>query len=166
LNLESYSEIRSEKIRNILDSVLKKLSEYERSKSYHLRDVLDEGLLERTPKKFKVRPELFRSPGVYVISENDAPIYVGMTGKNKRTLNDRINDLFFYCPNNPKVTNRYHHMITGKLLLKENRFNNIAEVTNFYLSSCSLKVVQTETFAQARTIESILIELLQPRYND
>lgn len=166
MSLESYSEFRSDDMRNILDYVRTKLGEYERSRSYRISDVLDLVLLEKTPKRFKVRLELFRSPGVYVISENDTAIYVGMTGKNKRTLNDRINDLFFYSPNNPKVTNRYHHMITGKLILKEQRFKNITEVTDYYLSSCSLKVVPTETFAQARTIEAILIELLQPRYND
>jgi hypothetical protein len=33
-----------------------------------------------------------RKPGVYVIDENERVIYVGSTGKNKRTLADRFRD--------------------------------------------------------------------------
>ena len=163
---ESRSEARNVRLLTILDYIQAKLSEYEKSESHRLRDVLDVDFLERTPPRFKVQRDLFRFPGVYVMSENGAPIYVGMTGKKKRTLNDRISDLFYYSPNNPKVANRYHHMVTGKLVIKVHRFSTIAQVRDFYLQSCSLRVVQTQTFAQARTIEAILIEILQPQYND
>jgi hypothetical protein len=100
---------------------------------------------------------------VYVLLEKGRPIYVGMAGKGKHTLNYRMGDLFLYSPSRPKP---FNHTLTAKLLTKSKKFKSIGKLRDFYLSSCTLKVIKTETFQQARTVESILIELLRPQYND
>lgn len=118
-------------------------------------------------KKIKDEPKIkeLRSAGVYLIYEDNKVIYVGSAGK-KHTLRNRIGDLFTYRPNNvqSKGTN---HNLTYKLMHKERykRFDSIEEVRQFYFR-CRFKFIQTEGDAEAHAVESTLIMLLTPKYNN
>ena len=118
-------------------------------------------------KKIKDEPKIkeLRSAGVYLIYEDNKIIYVGSAGK-KHTLRNRIGDLFTYRPNSvqSKGTN---HNLTYKLMYKEKykRFDGIKGVRKFYFR-CRFKFIQTKGDAEAHSVESTLIMLLTPKYNN
>ena len=109
-----------------------------------------------------------RNPWVYVIDENARIIYVGSTGKHKRTPADRFRDLLYYNPNNPEPSNRTSHTLTYKLVKpgKVGRFDNGKQVREFYSDRCSVRYVVTKDVFEAKLIEDILIRKLKPSYND
>ena len=105
--------------------------------------------------------------GVYVIFKGDKAIYVGSAGGGKHPLKYRIGDLFGYSPGSK--SSPYYHPLTEKLVKKtgiEDPEQALDEVRNFYLESCSFKVVKTDTIDQARMLEYVFIILLgHPEYN-
>ncbi|MEM2950626.1 MAG: hypothetical protein QXV52_05995 [Nitrososphaeria archaeon] len=143
------------KIDNLLKIIRSKLLEYQKSESYDFREFIDE-------KSWRIRKGVLNFPGAYVVFEENEPIYVGSAGKGKHLLKYRIQDLFHdYRAKNEE--RKYYHTLTSKLL--KYRFNSLNEIRNFYIKKCRIKIVETETVTQARIIETILIELLKPRFN-
>lgn len=107
-----------------------------------------------------------KGPGVYVIDDNEQIIYVGSTGKNKRTLVDRFRDLFYYnTKRGQKPYNRISHTLTYKLVYGKWKKGNGREVRQFYKDQCSVRYTVTEDVFEARLIEDILIRKLKPCYN-
>jgi hypothetical protein len=141
-------------VEEILDRVRKQVTELETGAYLKFGAVIKEN--------WRARTDVLKHAGVYVIYEKRRPIYVGEAGKGKHSLHYRIGDLFSFSP---KAKRHFHHTLTEKLLTKVRRFSSIEGTRDFYLS-CSFKVVKTDTFQQARTLEAILIELLKPIYND
>lgn len=121
------------------------------------------------PSAYRTRIEdlVPRKPGVYVIDDNVRIIYVGSTGKNKRTLADRLRDLFYCNPNTQqKDYNRISHTLTYKLVFSpKQRIGNGKQVREFYRDKCSVRYVGTENVEEARLLEDILIRKLKPSYN-
>lgn len=102
-------------------------------------------------------------PGVYVIyqEKRKQPLYVGSAGKGGHYLKYRISDLFAYGGGKWK----FKHTLTEKLLDKLGRFRTIDGLRAFYLVRCRIKIIRTKTIREARILEDVLIELLQPKYN-
>lgn len=118
--------------------------------------------------KTRISKEVPPKPGVYVINENKTGniIYVGSTGKNDRTLAQRLYELFYYNPNNPKASNRTSHTLTYKLVDGSvGRFSDGRKVREFYRDECSVRYVPTEDVLEAKLIEDLLIRKLRPCYN-
>ena len=105
-----------------------------------------------------IKSDLDRA-GVYAIYEGDGCIYVGCTGKNKRTLGDRIANLFFV----DKQEKASKHTRSNKLL---RRFGSIESVRQYYLKECKFKAVKTENILEACFLESALILMLLPIWNE
>jgi hypothetical protein len=106
--------------------------------------------------------------GVYVVFEDDNPIYVGSAGKGNHVLKYRIGDLFGYSPG--AKTNPFYHTLTRKLVRKRGNVKDLKQalddVRRFYLENCSFKAVETDTIDQARMLEQVFIILLgHPKYN-
>ena len=106
--------------------------------------------------------------GVYIIFENDTPIYVGSAGKGNHVLKYRIGDLFGYSPG--AKTDPFYHTLTRKLVRTRRNVKDLEQalhdVRTFYLENCSFKVIKTDTIDQARMLEHVFIILLgHPKYN-
>ena len=134
----------------------KYISAFEKSPKYNFGDVLK--------KNWKVKPGCFEAPGVYAIYEKGKElIYIGSAGKGGHYLKYRLGDLFAYNPRSKDM--KFKHTLPYKLLEKIERFNNIDKLRNHFVNKCNFKVVETRTVREARIVESILIELLNPKYN-
>jgi hypothetical protein len=71
-----------------------------------------------------------------------------------------LGDLFFFSKRR-----KPHHTLTEKLFLKRKIFRSVSDLRRFYFS-CWVETLETDTFQQARTLEAVMIELLEPPYND
>lgn len=102
-------------------------------------------------------------PGVYLIYQGRGKrlLYIGSAGKGGHYLKYRIGDLFAYGNGKRK----FKHTLTEKLLEKLKRFKAIDGTRAFYLIRCRIKIVPTKTVREARILEDVLIELLNPKYN-
>jgi len=112
--------------------------------------------------------------GVYVIYEGNTPIYVGSAGKGKHLLKYRIADLFNYSPGySGREKDKFYHTLTSKLVEEHRQAQRglsleqaLEDVRDFYLKSCTFKVVKTDTIDRARMLEQAFILLLKhPKYN-
>jgi len=101
-----------------------------------------------------------RYAGVYCIYENEEIIYVGSAGLS-HTLMYRIGDLFVYNENSKR--SKFHHTLTYKLMEK---FGNIYKVRDFYFENCRFKFIITDSDAEARALEYLLILLFKPPFNN
>lgn len=102
-------------------------------------------------------------PGVYLIYEERRKrlLYIGSAGKGGHYLKYRISDLFAYGNGKRK----FKHTLTEKLLDKLKRFKTIDGLKAFYLARCRIKIIPTKTIREARILEDVLIEFLEPKYN-
>jgi len=146
------------KCAELLNFIIKKWEEFQKAEYHLFNEFVDEN---GKPKK-----GVLKHVGVYVVYEGDNPIYVGSAGKGKHVLRYRIGDLFSDC-RGKKGERKYYHTLTRKLLTKYKRFNSLKEVQSFYFKECRLKILKTETISEARLMEAVLINLLEPkpRYN-
>ena len=102
-------------------------------------------------------------PGVYIVyqEKRKRPLYIGSAGKGGHHLKYRLADLFYYGGGKHK----FKHTLTEKLFDKLKKFKTIDGVRAFYIIKCGVKIVRTKTVREARILEDVLIELLDPKYN-
>jgi hypothetical protein len=139
-------------LNSVINLIKKKVKEFQNSECLNFKDFIK--------SNWRPKLKLLEHAGTYVIYENGKVIYVGSAGKGRHFLKFRIADLFY-----KGEENQFKHTLTEKLLKKINRFKNIQEVRDFYLNSCSLKIIKTETVKEAKLLEEVLIYLLNPKYN-
>lgn len=143
-------------LNGIIKIIRKYISDFEKSPRYNFRDILKDN--------WRVKKGFFENPGVYAIYEKGGGlIYIGSAGKGKHYLRYRLGDLFIYNPQYKDI--KFTHSLTQKLILKIKRFKGIDNIRKHFVNKCYFKVVETGTVREARIVESILIELLNPRYN-
>ena len=147
------------KTEEILTLLREKIYELKKKEELNFKEII------KHETNFRGKKGVLEHPGCYVIYEKEKPIYVGSAGKGKHVLKYRMGDLFFYSPQ--ARDSKFKHTLTNKLLThkEHKRFSKIDEVRDFYLNSCSVKVIETDTVEQARLIESALILKLNPKYN-
>jgi len=148
----------------LLAFIKAKLREFQKTERFPFGDFLYENGKPRKPP----RRDLNFS-GVYVVYEGERPIYVGSTGggkRRRRTLRDRLRDMFYDRKGRKEGQREYYHTVTKKLLKGElKRFNSLDEVRRFLFNECSVRVLRIDSISQAKVMESILIEMLKPKYN-
>jgi len=93
-------------------------------------------------------------PGVYVLWEGDAPLYVGSTKDLYRRLK---HDLWGSLgqPEQP-------HVLGGRLI---KRFGGDRERAREYLKGLRLRIAVTGDSKEAKVLECVLIYLLKPKFN-
>ncbi len=142
---------------DLLSFIKEKWEEFQKGEYYSFKDFVDEN--------GKLRKDVLKHGGVYVVYEGEKPIYVGSAGKGKHVLRYRIGDLFSDY-SGKEGERRYYHTLTRKLLKgKHKRFNSLEEVRSFYLEKCKVKILEVEPISKAKLMEAFLIDLLKPKYN-
>ncbi|MCK5043153.1 MAG: hypothetical protein KAR51_03940 [Candidatus Aenigmarchaeota archaeon] len=146
-----------------------KITEFNKTEKIQFSEIFKVHERENHNKKIILSSLLPEKRGVYILFKENSPVYVGSTGKNKRTIQKRIADFLYYNPEpmSEKFSDRTRHSLTNKLFV-ENKKTKKFELKDFYKSlskNWQIKVLETEDEISAKVLEYALIMLLRTKYN-